>query len=197
LAAELAFAPLALISRLRPWLWALMLGMHFTLMLLIDFADLSLGMVMVHFFTFDPAWVKRKTTTEAERVFYDGHCGLCHRAVRFILAEDVRGEAFRFAPLQGEAFKAAVSADEQAKLPDSLVVRTNDGRLLTRTGGVLHIMEQLGGGWRILAGIARLIPGTVLDRLYDAVARIRHRLFQQPSEACPLVRPELRKRFDR
>jgi hypothetical protein len=46
-------------------------------------------MVMLHFFTFDPAWVK-PFGAETEMIFYDGHCGLCHRAVRFVLAEDRR-----------------------------------------------------------------------------------------------------------
>jgi hypothetical protein len=55
---ELGFAPLALFRQLRPWLWALMLVMHLALIGLIDFADLSLGMVMMHLFTFDPRWVE-------------------------------------------------------------------------------------------------------------------------------------------
>jgi len=57
LATELLFAPLALLSRLRPWLWLALLSMHFGLMSLIDFSDLSAGMVMLHLFTFDPTWV--------------------------------------------------------------------------------------------------------------------------------------------
>jgi hypothetical protein len=57
LALELLFAPLALFSRVRPLLWVSMLGMHLTLMALIDFPDLSLGMILLHAFTFDPAWV--------------------------------------------------------------------------------------------------------------------------------------------
>jgi hypothetical protein len=59
LALELAFAPLALIRRLRPWLWSLMFAMHLGLILVIDFADLSLGMVMLHVFTCDPGWIRR------------------------------------------------------------------------------------------------------------------------------------------
>jgi hypothetical protein len=55
---ELLFAPLALVPRLRPWLWGLLLGMHVSLLLLVDFADLSLGMVMLHLFTLDPAWIR-------------------------------------------------------------------------------------------------------------------------------------------
>lgn len=56
---ELLFAPLALVRRLRPWLWVALLGMHLGLIVLIDFADLSLGMVMIHAFTFDPGWLER------------------------------------------------------------------------------------------------------------------------------------------
>lgn len=55
---ELFFAPLALVRRLRPWLWAALLLMHLGLIVVIDFADLSLGMVMLHLFTFDPGWLK-------------------------------------------------------------------------------------------------------------------------------------------
>ena len=58
LALELGFAPLALVGRLRPWLWGLMLMMHLSLILVVDFADLSLGMVMFHLFTFDPGWIR-------------------------------------------------------------------------------------------------------------------------------------------
>ncbi len=65
LALELSFAPLALSRRARPWLWGLMLAMHLGLIVLVDFADLSLGMVMVHLFTLDPAWLRpRGPSTE-------------------------------------------------------------------------------------------------------------------------------------
>ena len=100
LALELLFAPLALSRRLRPWIWTMALAMHLGLIALIDFADLSLGMVMLHLFTFDPAWVPAVKARTTETLFYDGQCGLCHRAVRFLLAEDrAPGGAFRFAPL--------------------------------------------------------------------------------------------------
>jgi hypothetical protein len=55
---EISFAPLALFSRLRPLLWISMIGMHITLMILIDFPDLSQGMILLHAFTFDPAWIR-------------------------------------------------------------------------------------------------------------------------------------------
>ncbi|HWG44725.1 MAG TPA: hypothetical protein VN688_18260, partial [Gemmataceae bacterium] len=48
---ELAFAPLALVPRLRPWLWSAMLFIYLPLIALFDFADLSLGLVMLQLFT--------------------------------------------------------------------------------------------------------------------------------------------------
>jgi hypothetical protein len=56
LALELSFAPLALFRRTRPVAWGAMLLMHLGLIVLIDFAELSLGMVLLHLFTCDPAW---------------------------------------------------------------------------------------------------------------------------------------------
>jgi hypothetical protein len=55
---ELLFLPLALVPRLRRWVWTAMLGMHLSLIALIAFADLSFGMVVFHLFVADPAWLK-------------------------------------------------------------------------------------------------------------------------------------------
>lgn len=195
LAFELSFAPLALLRRLRPVVWSLMLLMHLSLMLLIDFVDLSLGMVMLHFFTFDPAWIK-PLAAPSEMVFYDGHCGLCHRAVRLILAEDRSGAAFRFAPLDSDTFRAAVPDENRSKLPDSLVVWTTNGALLTRSAAVRHILHRLGGLWRLLGWLVAPVPAVVLDRVYDGIAHVRYRLFSPPANVCPLLPPNLRSRFE-
>jgi predicted DCC family thiol-disulfide oxidoreductase YuxK len=32
--------------------------------------------------------------------------------------------------------------------------------------------------------------------MYDWVARIRYRLFARPADVCPVMPPELRRRFD-
>jgi predicted DCC family thiol-disulfide oxidoreductase YuxK len=192
---ELLFAPLALLRRARPWLWLALLGLHLALVLLIDFADLSLGMVMLHLFTFDPAWLPGKGAP-VERLFYDGSCALCQGAVRFLLAEDPEGRTFRFAPRDSQAFRVQVPAEWQAGLPDSLVVVTADGRLLTRSAGVLHILERLGGLWRVLAAAGRLVPRPLRDTAYDLMARTRYRIFGRKEEACPLLPPHLRARFD-
>jgi predicted DCC family thiol-disulfide oxidoreductase YuxK len=196
---EVAFAPLAIFRKLRPWLWLAMLAMHLSLMTLIDFADLSAGMVMLQLFTFDPAWVKGKEAGRAATIFYDGGCGLCHRFVRFALAEDRGGEHFRFSPLQGDAFAALRKASARLEMLDdidSIVFSLPDGRLLVRAAAVLEIGKQLGGIWRIAATVAGVIPLRLLDVGYDGIARIRHRIFATPTDACPILPAHLRDRFD-
>ena len=193
---ELSFAPLALVARLRPWLWLALLGMHLGLIALIDFADLSLAMVMLHLFTLDPGWIRRRSAPAPERLFYDGSCGLCHRAVRFVLAEDRTGTALRVAPLGGEAFGREVPAGTRAGLPDSLLVVRADGTRLVRSAAVLHVAERMGGLWRALALALRAVPAPLRDLGYDGVARLRVRLFARPADVCPMLPPDLRARFD-
>jgi predicted DCC family thiol-disulfide oxidoreductase YuxK len=188
LGAELLFAPLAVVQRLRPLLWGLLLSMHVGLIVLIDFADLSLGMVMLHLFTFDPGWIKPVQAKAHAVIFYDGECGLCHRAVRFFLAEDRDGRAFRFAPLS--------NANLPAALPDSIVVQTPAHEFLTRSAAVLYLLQRLGGIWRLFALLAEWIPLDLRDALYDWLARNRYRLAAKPKDVCPMLPAHLRSRFD-
>lgn len=196
---ELGFVVFALLRPLRPLAWAAMLFMHLGLMLLIDFADLSLGMVMLHLFTFDPAWIRPRREGSEDvplEMYYDGECGLCHRTVRLALAEDPGGETFRYAPLQGPTFSERVNESTRATLADSLILRTSDGRLFQRSDGVGRILCALGGMWRILGQLLLLLPRQLRDGAYDFVARIRKRLFAKPPGLCPLLPPELGRRFD-
>jgi predicted DCC family thiol-disulfide oxidoreductase YuxK len=129
-------------------------------------------------------------------IFYDGACGLCHRTVRFAIARDRDGRRFRFASLDSKALRRSVPEAARAGLPDSIVVLTPEGGLLTRSGAIIHILERIGGPWRLLGGLLGLVPGGMRDAGYDAVARVRHRLFRKPIEACPVMPAELRARFE-
>ena len=142
----------------------------------------------------ESAWLAPRARGTSEVVFYDGHCGLCHGFVRFLLRVD-RTRAFTFAPLQGETFTAAVPEAMRRELPDSIVVRTVDGRILVKSTAILYVLDTLGGGWRVLASLLRLVPRVVRDVGYDGIAAVRHRVFAPPPAACPLVPPDLRDRF--
>lgn len=132
---------------------------------------------------------------DAETIFYDGECGLCHRAIRFVLRHDRQGR-FRFAPLHGETFLSRVPEIVRLRLPDTLVVALDGDRYLVRSEGVLHILERLGMPWRLVARVTSWLPRSFTDWIYDLVAARRARLFSGPDRVCPTDRAELVQRFD-
>jgi predicted DCC family thiol-disulfide oxidoreductase YuxK len=132
----------------------------------------------------------------SEYIFYDGHCGLCHGAVKFALKHEGSGGMFRFAPLQGETFRARVTPERRVGLPDSVVVLKSDGTLLMRSDAILYVMKRMGGAWRVLAAGIKVIPHGARDFVYNMIARIRFRVFGRREDLCPVVPPELRARFD-
>jgi predicted DCC family thiol-disulfide oxidoreductase YuxK len=172
-----------------------MIGLHLSLMVLGDFAEFSLGMVLVHLFTFDPQWVPARWSERRDILFYDGTCGLCHGATRFVLSEDRRGTAFTFAPLQGDTFAGMIATNERSALPDSVIVRTEAGELLTRSDAVIYVLQRLGGLWRVIGVALPVIPQGLRNRAYDFVASVRYRLFARARTVCPILPPDLRARF--
>jgi predicted DCC family thiol-disulfide oxidoreductase YuxK len=129
-------------------------------------------------------------------LFYDGECGLCHGYVRFLVRRDPSGDFFRFSPLQGRLLATLLNKSERAALPDSLVLRTADGVLLMRSAAVLATLERLGGFWRGVARVVRIVPRPLRDFCYEVMARLRRRLFPRPPDLCPLMPPHLRGRFE-
>ena len=155
-----------------------------------------LGFLAALLTLFAPGWIPGRNPGIIERLYYDGHCGLCHNVIRFLLSEDQDGSRFRFASLDSDSFRAHVPEAVRAEVPDSVVVWTSGGQALTRSAAVLHILHRLGGYWRILALLATPLPTALLDAVYDFIARIRLRLFVRPEAVCPLMPKALRSRFD-
>jgi predicted DCC family thiol-disulfide oxidoreductase YuxK len=131
---------------------------------------------------------------EPEIFFYDGHCALCHGAVKFVLKRD-RAGLIQFAPLQGDTFQSRVPPEARAGLPDSVVLLTAGGRLLIRSDAFLHIFREFGGAWKFLAAVLGVIPRGLRDAVYNMITRIRYRVFGTRDELCPIVPADLRARF--
>ena len=114
-------------------------------------------------------------------LFYDGECGLCHRAVAWLLRHD-RRSALRFSPLQGETYAAL-----DRPRPDDLstMVLLDDRGLWTESDAVLASLRAIGGGWSRFAGLARVIPRFLRNVVYRYVARRRLGWFG-PADACLL-----------
>lgn len=191
---ELSFAPLALFRRLRPWVWLAMVTLHVGLMLLVNFADLTAGMLILHLFTFDPAWVPSPQPA-GQTVFYDGHCGLCHWFVQFVLQEDRSDQPFSFSPLQGELAQKSLSEDVRDNLPQSVVVLAERNSVLIRSAAVIYVMKRLGGFWVLAAGALMLVPRPLRDIGYRAVAAVCNRIAGTRQNLCPIVGEPWRARF--
>ena len=131
-----------------------------------------------------------------EHIFYDGDCGVCHWAVSFTARRDPEGRLFRFAPLDGETFRERMPETFRDELPDSIVVETSTGEHLLRSGGIVHILRRLGGGWGVFGAILWVVPRPLRDLGYDLFARVRHHFVKRPEGVCPLLPPEMRGRFD-
>jgi predicted DCC family thiol-disulfide oxidoreductase YuxK len=131
-------------------------------------------------------------------LLYDGVCGLCNRLVQFILRRDPAG-SFRFASLQSPlASRILARHRADARDLDTVYVVLNvhapDESLLVRSDAVLFVLAQLGGLWRALALVLKLLPHFLRDFGYNIVARRRYRIFGR-SETCILPALENRDRF--
>ena len=190
---ELLFAPIVLFRRARPWMWSAMLVVQFGFAFLLNFADLTIAMLLFHLFTFDPAWVRSRKAPSQATLFYDGTCALCHGIVRLILAEDTEGR-IRLSPLQSEYFESQLTPLERAGLPDSIVLMSDDG-LLMEADATIRILKMLGGLWLLLALVMSVFPARMRNMGYHFVGDRRYRIFGRTATACPIVPPHLRTRF--
>jgi predicted DCC family thiol-disulfide oxidoreductase YuxK len=123
----------------------------------------------------------------AALVLFDGGCGLCDRAVRFLLRRD-RRRALAFAPLQGETAAPFrhLAGGPGAGAPGWLVLVERSGgepRVRVRAAAVARALELAGGGWGLAGRALARVPPRLADAAYLAVARRRGR-FGAP--ACAL-----------
>jgi predicted DCC family thiol-disulfide oxidoreductase YuxK len=143
--------------------------------------------------------VSERAVAEGARavVFFDGVCGFCDRLVQFVLAHD-KADRFRFAALQSPY--AAAILGRHGKIPTKLdtfylVVDagTPEERVLERARAGLRVLEMLGGIYR-LAVVLRVFPTPLLNVGYDAIARVRYRLFGK-LDVCRVPTAEERAKF--
>ncbi|MEZ4416541.1 MAG: DCC1-like thiol-disulfide oxidoreductase family protein [Gemmatimonadota bacterium] len=130
-------------------------------------------------------------------LLFDGLCGFCDGTVRFVLARD-RSGSVRFAPLQGTFAASVLERHPELRDVDSLVLvessaNGQEERVWVRSEGAIRLALHLGGVWR-LAGLLRVLPRGLRDRLYDGFARNRYRWFTR-YESCRVPDAAVRPRF--
>ena len=118
-------------------------------------------------------------------IYYDGECGLCHLAVRFILRVDSKSK-FYFSPLS--------NLDNNLKDIDSIIFK-NGNKIFFEGQAIIMIFENIDNNWNYLAKGLKLIPINVLDTAYRWLSRNRAKFFVKKVASCPIVPSSYQKRF--
>ena len=118
-------------------------------------------------------------------IYYDGECGLCHMAVKFILKVDSK-DKFYFSPLS--------NFDNNFKNIDSIILKSGD-KVFYESQAIIMVFENIDNNWNYLAKVLKIFPISVLDIAYRWVSRNRTKISVKEVSSCPIVPSYYRKRF--
>ena len=118
-------------------------------------------------------------------IYYDGKCGLCHLAVRFILRVDSKNK-FYFSPLS--------NLDDNLKYIDSIILKRGN-QVFYEGQSIIMIFENIENNWNYLAKVLKLIPINFLNTAYRWVSRNRAKVSVKKVSSCPIVPNSYQKRF--
>ena len=139
----------------------------------------------------------KEGVTDSPVLLYDGVCGLCNNIVQMILRRDRRRGTMRFAALQSEYGREALSRHPEFVGVDSVIFlqRSPDGkeRAYARSNAALRVLSYLGGAWKLLL-VLYFVPRPIRDFFYNLIARYRYKIFGK-HESCMIPAPEVRSRF--
>ena len=110
-------------------------------------------------------------------IYYDGECGLCHLAVRFILRVDSKNK-FYFSPLS--------NLDNNLKSIDSIILKKGN-KVFYEGQAIIMIFENIDSNWNYLAKVLKLFPVNALDTAYRWVSRNRAKVSVKKVSSCPII----------
>ena len=176
---ELLYAPLYLWPRLRALLWSTMLLAQCGFLLLLDFADLTIPMLLAHLLAFDPRWVQRWAKPQVLTVLYDGACAFCHGCVRIAATEGA--QPLRVAALQSD-YARQHGFDVAG---ESVIVIDANGQVHRRAAAVAAVLRHCSGLYVLAGLLLGALPRVLADAGYDVVGRLRLRLAGRSD--CPWI----------
>jgi predicted DCC family thiol-disulfide oxidoreductase YuxK len=121
-------------------------------------------------------------------IIFDGFCALCAGWAAFVLRHDPAG-VFRLLPAQsaiGNALYIHYGLDPQKDYETNILLAGGTAHFKSESS--IRMLEGLGFPWS-LAGLFRIVPMTLRDKIYAVVARNRLRWFGKRT-AC--YRPDQR-----
>lgn len=130
-------------------------------------------------------------------VVFDGECGFCNGAIRWLLKRD-HGDRLRFAPssdpavaeiLASHGYAPAANLQKPEDATDTVLVLREVGTpvedLLVRSNAILACLRALPQPWRLWASLLRLFPRPIRESAYRFVAANRYRVAGRYA-VCPM-----------
>ncbi len=106
-------------------------------------------------------------------LIYDGNCGLCNAAVRFILRNERQKELFFLR--RGSSKAQQILQSYGCEDCDSLLLIAN-GKLYRYSDAAIRVGKHMGGWWKI-SMLALAVPAPLRNLIYRLVAANRHRFY--------------------
>ena len=126
-------------------------------------------------------------------IVFDGKCVLCSSFAQFILRKD-HDARFRLLAAQSELGSALYQHFGLDPVRYETYVLLQEGKAYFRSEASIRVLDGLGWAWSLFATLARLVPASLRDALYDVIARNRLRWFGT-REQCYLPGPSQADRF--
>lgn len=187
---EIFFLPLAFIKKTRPWVWLAAVGMHLGIMCVIDFADLSSGMLLFHLFSFSSTWLPARQGQHI--LFIDGECSFCHSSTKLLGRCDPE-TVLKFSSLQGTTAQRYPIQRATESLEAVVLVENADSTTTRTWYGADAILRGLflTGGLTSLLWPLHWLPNRLKTIIYQLIAKRRHAI----SKLCPIPTPEQRQQL--
>ncbi|ACJ31352.1 Conserved hypothetical protein [Shewanella piezotolerans WP3] len=129
---------------------------------------------------------------QSQVIIFDGICNLCHGVVNFVINHD-KHQRFVFASLQSNTGRRYLSKFGVTEVALDSVILIKADKCYLRSDAAIEIAKSLDAPWSLLR-FSCFLPKIVRDRLYNALAKQRYRLFGTRA-ICLLPTAAVKSRF--
>ena len=125
-------------------------------------------------------------------IVFDGICVLCSGWVNFVLSQDTKSK-FRLLSAQSELGQALYRHYGMSQTEFETNILIEEGIPWYRLDGSIRMAQGLGFPWSLVV-VARFLPGSLKDWLYNLVASNRYKWFGR-RDTCYLPDARFQERF--
>jgi predicted DCC family thiol-disulfide oxidoreductase YuxK len=115
-------------------------------------------------------------------LFYDGECGVCSRAVRFVLKNERSNKLF-FSSLQGDFAIQFLAKHGIESVSSKTLYLFENGKLYNKSRAAIKLISYLNRPFWLLR-VLHILPRFLRDFVYDRIATNRKVFFK---DVCDLI----------